>query len=244
MWGGVECTINRVQDVFRDQLIYSGHYKRPGDIERFAELGIKKLRYPLLWEFHQPVANNAIDWKWSEKQLTSIRKKHIKPIVGLVHHGSGPAFTDLTDPDFPGKLALYAKAVAKKFPWIEYYTPVNEPLTTARFSGLYGLWYPHRKDELAFFKMLINQLKGVVLSMQAIRKTNPKAKLVQTEDLSKTHSTALLSYQAEFENERRWLTYDLLCGRVDQQHFFWNYFISMGISIDELEFFFREPMPA
>ena len=243
VWGGVECTINRVQDVFRDQLIYSGHYKRPGDIERFAELGIKKLRYPLLWEFHQPVANNAIDWKWSEKQLTSIRKKHIKPIVGLVHHGSGPAFTDLTDPDFPGKLALYAKAVAKKFPWIEYYTPVNEPLTTARFSGLYGLWYPHRKDELAFFKMLINQLKGVVLSMQAIRKTNPKAKLVQTEDLSKTHSTALLSYQAEFENERRWLTYDLLCGRVDQQHFFWNYFISMGISIDELEFFLENPCP-
>lgn len=243
VWGGVECTINRVQDVFRDQLFYSGHYERPGDIERFAELGIKKLRYPLLWEFHQPIANTAIDWKWSEKQLTSIRKKHIKPIVGLVHHGSGPAFTDLTDPDFPGKLALYASAVAKKFPWIEYYTPVNEPLTTARFSGLYGLWYPHSKDELAFFRMLINQLKGVVMSMQAIRKINPKAKLVQTEDLSKTHSTALLSYQADFENERRWLTYDLLCGKVDQQHFFWNYFISMGIDVIELGFFLENPCP-
>jgi hypothetical protein len=57
VWGGIECTINRVQDVFRDQLLYSGHYSRPGDIERFAELGIKKIRYPLLWEFHQPVEN-------------------------------------------------------------------------------------------------------------------------------------------------------------------------------------------
>ncbi len=243
VWGGVECTINRVQDVFRDQLLYSGHYTRPGDIERFAELGIKKLRYPLLWEFHQPVPSKVIDWTWTEKQLHSIRRKHIKPIAGLVHHGSGPAFTDLTDPEFPNKLAIYAKAVAKKFPWLEYYTPVNEPLTTARFSGLYGLWYPHHKDELSFIRMLINELKGVVLSMQAIRKINPKAKLVQTEDLSKTHSTDLLSYQADFENERRWLTYDLLCSKVDKQHFFWNYLISMGIDIRDLEFFLENPCP-
>ena len=82
VWGGVECTINRVQDVFRDQLLYSGHYTRPGDIERFAELGIKKLRYPLLWEFHQPIENGAIDWSWTERQLKAIRRKHIKPIAG------------------------------------------------------------------------------------------------------------------------------------------------------------------
>jgi dTDP-4-dehydrorhamnose reductase len=243
VWGGVECTINRVQDVFRDQLLYSGHYTRPGDIERFAELGIKKLRYPILWEHHQPEANKIIDWTWTEKQLHSIRRKHIKPIAGLVHHGSGPGFTDLTDPEFPNKLALYAKAVAEKFPWLEYYTPVNEPLTTARFSGLYGLWYPHIKDELISYKMLINQLMGVVLSMQAIRKINPKAKLVQTEDLSKTHSTDLLSYQADFENERRWLTYDLLCGKVDKQHFFWDYFISLGIDIRDLEIFLENSCP-
>ena len=243
VWGGIECTINRIQDIFRDQLLYSGHYTRHGDIERFSELGIKKLRYPLLWEHHQPAEDKAIDWSWTEKQLGIIRRKHIKPIAGLVHHGSGPVFTDLTDPDFPNKLASYARAVAKKFPWLEYYTPVNEPLTTARFSGLYGFWYPHIKDELTFFKMLIYQLKGVVLSMQEIRKINPKAKLVQTEDLSKTHSTSLLSYQAEFENERRWLTYDLLCGKVTRQHFFWNYLISIGVDEDELNFFLENPCP-
>ena len=243
VWGGIECTINRVQDNFRDQLLYSGHYTRPGDIEQFAELGIKKLRYPVLWEFHQPAENTTIDWSWAENQLQAIRDNNITPIAGLVHHGSGPAFTDLTDKKFPYKLAAYAKAVAKKFPWIEYYTPVNEPLTTARFSGLYGIWYPHHKDEISFIRMLLNQLKGVVLSMQAIRKINPNAKLVQTEDLSKIHSTAVLSYQAEFENERRWLTYDLLCGSVDHQHFFWNYFISMGIETNELEFFLQHPCP-
>ena len=243
VWGGIECTINRVQNSFRDQIFYSGHYTRQGDIEAFAALGIKKLRYPVLWEFHQPLQNKAIDWSWIEKQLSTIRDYGIAPIAGLLHHGSGPAFTDLLDKEFAFKLATYAAAVAKKFPWLEYYTPVNEPLTTARFSGLYGIWYPHIKDELSFARILLNQLKGVVLSMQAIRKINPKAKLIQTEDLSKTHSTSLLSYQADFENERRWLTYDLLCGNVDQQHFFWNYFISMGIDKEDLEFFLENACP-
>ena len=229
VWGGIECTINRVQNDFRDQVLYSGHYDRPGDIEQIAALGIKKLRYPVLWERHQPDQRCLIDWTWTEKQLNTIREAGIVPIAGLVHHGSGPVFTDLCDKEFPLKLAKYAKAVAKKFPWLEYYTPVNEPMTTARFSGLYGLWYPHKKDELSFVKMLLNQLKGVVLSMRAIRKINSKAKLVQTEDLSKTHSTSLLSYQADFENKRRWLTYDLLTGRVNKEHFFWNYFINMGL---------------
>ena len=243
IWGGIECTINRVQDNFRDQLLYAEHYSRPGDIEQFASLGIKKLRYPVLWEFHQADQNDHIDWSWTEKQLNTIRQNGITPIAGLVHHGSGPAFTDLCDKEFPYKLAKYAKAVAKKFPWLEYYTPVNEPLTTARFSGLYGLWYPHKKDELSFFKMLLNQLKGVVLSMRAIRKINSNSKLVQTEDLSKVHSTSLLAYQAGFENIRRWLTYDLLCGKVNKEHYFWDYLINMGIDKEDVEFFLDNPCP-
>ena len=243
VWGGIECTINRVYDNFRDQALYAGHYDRPGDIEQIASLGIKKIRYPVLWEYHQPDQRKEIDWSWSEKQLNTIREKGMTPIAGLVHHGSGPEYTDLCDRQFPNKLAKYARAVAKRFPWIEYYTPVNEPLTTARFSGLYGIWYPHKKDELSFIKMLMNQLKGVVLSMRAIRKINSKAKLVQTEDLTKVHSTTLLSYQAEFENKRRWLTYDLLCGRVNKEHFFWNYLINLGVDKEELEFFLDHPCP-
>jgi dTDP-4-dehydrorhamnose reductase len=243
IWGGVECTINRVQSKYLDQLHMSDHYSRPGDIERFAELGIKKLRYPVLWEYHQPYASKKIDWSWAEQQLNAIRKNNIVPIVGLLHHGSGPAFTSLADNLVPEKLAAYAAKVAAKFPWVEYYTPVNEPLTTARFSGLYGFWYPHHQTELSFVQMLLNQLKATVMAMQEIRKINPAAQLIQTEDLSKIHSTPLLSYQADFENERRWLTNDLLCGKVDKQHFFWNYFISLGIPEKELQFFIEHPCP-
>ncbi len=243
IWGGIECTINRVGDDYYDQLEFSGHYYREGDLERMLEPGFKKMRYPILWEKHEPEENVDIDWSWTEKQLDTLKNNNTDVIAGLVHHGSGPAFTDLLDEQFPYKLARYAKKVAKQFPWIEYYTPVNEPLTTARFSGLYGLWYPHSKDDLAFARMLIHELKGTVLAMQAIRLINPSAKLVQTEDLGKTYSTPALDYQARFENERRWLTFDILSGRMNREHALWNYFIDTGIKESELVFFLENPCP-
>ena len=243
LWGGAECTVNRINDQFRDQLAYAGHYQREGDIDRFASLGITALRYPVLWELHEPEERTIIDWSHTAIQLERIRSKKIIPIAGLLHHGSGPAFTNLTDPQFSEKLAAYAQQVAERFPWLEYYTPVNEPLTTARFSGLYGFWYPHHSNDRSFAVMLINQLKGIVRSMQAIRNINPAAKLIQTEDLAETHSTPLLRYQKVFENRRRWITYDLLCGKVSNSHFFWKYFSELGIPASDLEFFLDNPCP-
>lgn len=237
VWGRIECTINRVRDEFRDQLQESGHYDRNGDIENIAALHISKLRYPILWERHQPVEGGSINWDWITTQLETLRQHRIDPIAGLLHHGSGPAYTNLIDPDFPNKLSHYAAQVAEQFPWITYYTPVNEPLTTARFSGLYGLWYPHHRSERDFFQMLLHQLKAVVLSMQAIRKINASAQLVQTEDLGKTYSSPILKYQSNFENERRWLTNDFLSGKVDRQHYFWKYLLRLGIEEKDLAYF-------
>jgi dTDP-4-dehydrorhamnose reductase len=242
-WGGIECTINRINDSYFDQLDYANHYKRKGDLQLIADLGIKTLRYPILWERHQPDIDSEIDWNWTESQLNILTSNGIKPIAGLVHHGSGPKFTDLLNEDFATGLAAYAEKVATKFPWIEYYTPVNEPLTTARFSGLYGLWYSHLRNDISFVKMLLNQMKAVVLSMQAIRKINPSAKLVQTEDLGKTYSTPALQYQANFENIRRWITYDLLCGNVKPGHAMWKHFVRLGIPERSLNFFIENKCP-
>jgi dTDP-4-dehydrorhamnose reductase len=236
VWGGIECTINRVGASFLDQLVYANFYDKPCS-EIIAGLGISRLRFPVLWEKHQPALNQDIDWHWTKQQLDIFRENNVEVIAGLTHHGSGPAFTNLSDENFPALLASYAGEVAKKFPFIKYYTPVNEPLTTARFSGLYGIWYPHKTDDKSFMLMLLNQLKGVVLSMQEIRKINPDAQLVQTEDLGKIYSTPLLRYQADFENNRRWLTYDFLCGKVNDQHPMWGYLKWLGIPEEKLNFF-------
>src|SRR3982751_2749907 len=100
VWGGIECTINRIGDKYFDQLLYSGHYERETDINEFASLGIKALRYPVLWERHEPYKKKRINWTYAERRLNAIRDAGMIPIVGLVHHGSGPAYTNLLADDF------------------------------------------------------------------------------------------------------------------------------------------------
>lgn len=240
----MECTINRVGNRYINQLELNGHWGRADDLERFAQLGLRALRFPLLWEAVAPRFLEEIDWSWPDARLAQLRALGIRPIIGLLHHGSGPRYTSLADPDFPEKLARFAARVAERYPWVEAYTPVNEPLTTARFSALYGHWYPHARDNRSFARALLNQCRGVVLAMRAIRRVNPNALLVQTEDLGKTFSTPQLCYQADFENERRWLTWDLLRGTVRPDHSLWGFFEWAGIDRASLGFFAEHPCPA
>ena len=221
LWGGHECTVNRLGDAYLDQTLLSGHHDRLLDLDLFASLGVKALRYPVLWERVAPDRPGHYDWRWSDERLNRLRELQILPIVGLVHHGSGPRYTSLVDDSFAPGLAEYARAVAERYPWVTDYTPVNEPLTTARFSALYGHWYPHARDEQLFWTALINQIDGIRLAMKEIRKVNPAARLVQTEDLGKTYATRPVAEQAEFDNQRRWMTWDLLCGRVVPGHPMW-----------------------
>jgi dTDP-4-dehydrorhamnose reductase len=73
--------------------------------------------------------------------------------------------------------------------------------------------------------------------MRAIRKSIPGAKLVQTEDLGKTFSTQPLRYQAAHENDRRWLSLDLLTGRVTSKHAFHDILFGAGVGWGEMEVF-------
>jgi dTDP-4-dehydrorhamnose reductase len=237
LWGGLECTVNRVRDDYFSQMDRNGHAERLQDIERFASLGIKAIRYPVLWERTAPDGIDSADWTWPDERLPALRELGVTPIVGLVHHGSGPRHTSLVDPGFPEQLAEFAGAVARRYPWVEHYTPVNEPLTTARFSGLTGVWYPHGSSEESFVRALLVQCRAVILSMCAIRAVNPDARLVQTDDLSRTYGTPELAELVRFYNERRWLGWDLLCGKVDRHHALWNYLLESGAAESELLWF-------
>ena len=235
IWGGVECTVARVRNKVHDQLTLNGHENRMSDLELFKDLGIKTIRYPMLWEKFEK--NPQAFLMLHKKRLDKLKELNIAPIVGLMHHGSGPFYTDLSQPDFPELLANYAEIIAQNFPSINLYNPINEPLTTARFSGLYGIWYPHEHSDRVFARIFVNQMKGIVLSMQKIIAVNPNAKLIPTEDLCKVHSSPALKSQANYENTRRWLTYDFLTGLFGRSHTFWKYFIQNGIPEKELLFF-------
>jgi dTDP-4-dehydrorhamnose reductase len=243
MWGGVECTVNRVGGRWFDQLKRSGHDWRIEDLELFRSLGIRALRYPLLWERLAPHGIDRIDWSWSDRRLTRLRELHIRPIVGLVHHGSGPASTSLVDEGFARGLADFAAAVARRYPWVEDFTPINEPLTTARFSGLYGHWYPHGTDDRTFARILMAEARATTMAMRAIRAVTPGARLIQTEDCGGTFGTAQTAHQAAFERQRRWLTFDLLIGAVTPMHPLYGWLRRSGLSATDLFVLTEEPSP-
>lgn len=234
LWAGPECTVNRVGDCYHDQLEVTGFASRPEALDELASLGIRRMRFPLLWERTER-APGRYDWAWADACMERLARLGVEPIVGLLHHGSGPHWTQLLDPAFPQLLAAYADAAAQRYPHVRAWTPINEPLTTARFSGLYGLWFPHRTDDASFVRALLNQTLAIVLAMRAIRRHQPAAQLIQTEDLGFVTSAPKLQYQADFENHRRWLSFDLLGGRVGRAHALRSYLEGAGASEKELD---------
>lgn len=220
VWASPEPTVARV-DAGRvvDQLALTGHDRRDGDVALLAELGVDASRTPVLWERSAPDDPTRVDLSWAARRLGLLREHGVEPIVTLLHHGSGPRYTDLLDPAFPALFADYAETVARAFPWVRRWTPINEPLTTARFATLYGVWYPNLRDDHAFGRAMVHQTLAQQEAMARIRAIVPDAEFVLTEDLQRFSAgdDAVRAYVA-FLRERMYLSVELVAGRVDAAH--------------------------
>lgn len=241
LWGGIECSHVQIGSLIRDQLKEQGHWYRPRDLDRVAALGLRRLRFPVLWG--AVAAQGRLDFRWHDRRLRRARLLGMEPIIGLLHHGWGPEGLTPLEPRFVPAFAAYAGAVARRYPWVRDYTPINEPLTTARFAGLYGLWHPHGQSEAIFLRLTMGAIEATVAAMQEIRRIRPDARLIQTEDLGRSYAPPLLAYQAEYENTRRFLGMDLLCGRVAPGHPFYDRLIRAGVSADRLAALADAPCP-
>jgi dTDP-4-dehydrorhamnose reductase len=90
-------------------------------------------------------------------------------------------------------------------------------------------------------RALLNELRGVVLAMRAIRGVNPSARLLQTEDIGRTYGRQAVRRQVAHEAHRRWLSWDLLAGRVDRGHPMRPFLAWAGASEEDLAFFTDVP---
>lgn len=217
LWASPEPTIARIsENVWRDQLAETGHDGRLEDIDLIAGLGVAATRYPVLWE--------RGDFAWARRRLERLRERGVEAIVTLLHHGSGPPHTSLVDPQFPHLFAEYAGAAAREFPWVHRWTPINEPLTTARFATLYGHWYPNLRDDRAFGLAITNEARAIQLAVERIRAHIPDAEFMITEDLQGFRATdAAAEHDAAFYRERSFLSLELVMGRVTPEHALWRY---------------------
>jgi dTDP-4-dehydrorhamnose reductase len=147
----------------------------------------------------------------------------VEPVVGLLHHGFGPRGADPRQPGWAAAFADYAATVARRFPGVRTYLPINEALTTARFGGLYGWWPPYARDHAIFGHLILAQAEALTEATRAIRAVTPGARIIVNEDVGRTHGTAECQAAVDFDNHRRWLTFDLVTGAVDRSHPLWTY---------------------
>ena len=209
---------------YRDQLAETGHALRESDLDLLAGLGVSATRYPVLFERVAAVGPDRLELGWAARRLARLHELRIEPIVTLLHHGNGPAYTNVLDADFPELFARYAAGVARAFPWIDRWTPINEPLTTARFSALYGYWFPGCSDDASFGRFIAHEALAMLLAMEAIAEVNPSARFVVTEDLqSFTALDRSVERYVEHKRERMYLSLELVMGRVRPGHALYRY---------------------
>ena len=111
----------------------------------------------------------------------------ITPIVTLLHHGSGPADTDLLDSAFPSKLAALCPRRGSAVSMAALFHAGERALDDcAFFSPIRSLVSSSCAIHRAFVSRCLNQVEGIARAMDAIREEIPAAALVHTEDLGKT----------------------------------------------------------
>jgi beta-glucosidase/6-phospho-beta-glucosidase/beta-galactosidase len=144
---------------------------------------------------------------------------------------------DFQNPDFPTLFADYVRAFAVRFPWVQFYTPVNEMYVCALFSGRYGWWNEQLATDRGFVTALKHLVKANVLAMQAILAARPDAIFVQSESTEYFHARSPRAIaRAEFMNEVRFLSLDLNYGRRVSSEMY-EYLLDNGMTRDEYHFF-------
>lgn len=196
-----------------DEMEKTKHYKRwKEDFGLVKELEIEFLRYgPPYYKVH--VAPERYDWSFTDETFRHLRQLEIQPIVDLCHFGVPDWIESFQNPEFPIHFAQYAKAFAKRFPYLKFYTPVNEIFIAATFSAQYGWWNERLTDDRSFVTALKHLCKANVMAMNAILQIQPEAVFVQSESSEYFHpENPHCLKHAEFLNEKRFLSLDLTYG--------------------------------
>lgn len=220
-----------------DQMDKCGHYDHYSrDFDCVEELGIHFLRYgpPLHLTLVGP---ERYDWAFADETFAELYRRRIVPIVDLCHFGVPDWLGNFQNPLFPEAFAAYAQAFARRFPWVQLYTPVNEMYITALFSARYGWWNEQETSDRAFVTALGHVVRANVLAMRSILEVRPDALFVQSESSEYFHAWSPAAVHiAETLNAQRFLSLDLNYGRQVESEMH-DYLLDNGMTREEYRFF-------
>ena len=212
---GIECSYPTIDDGKwrRDEMDSTSHYRLwQRDFELAREIGITHIRYgpPLHLIFD---GSGRYSWDYIDPQMAELRDYGPEPIIDLCHFGLPSWLGNFQNPDIGTALAEYAAAFAERFPWVRFYTPVNEMYVCARMSALDGLWNEQLHDEGAYARAAWNLADASIRMSEAILERRKDAVLINSESgefyqpcCPDEHVRKI----ADEDNERRFLPLDLI----------------------------------
>jgi beta-glucosidase/6-phospho-beta-glucosidase/beta-galactosidase len=221
----------------QDEMAKTRHYECWRDDFRLVkELGIDYLRYgPPYFQVH--TGPGKYDWNFADETLKALRDQQTEVILDLCHFGVPDWIGDFQNPEFPQLFTEYAEAVAIRYPWIRFYTPVNEIFIAATFSAQFGWWNERLRSDRAFVTALKHLSKANVLAMHAILKIKPDAIFIQSESSQYFHPDGPdCEDAARRYNEKRFLSLDLTYGHHLNATIY-EYLLDNGMTRDEYHWF-------
>lgn len=196
-----------------DQMDRSGHYARwEEDFDLARSLGFTAMRYgPAYYRTH--VGPDHFDWDVAEEPMQRLQTAGITVIAELCRFGVPSWLGGFLDPAFPVLFAEYARAFARRYPWIRYYTPVSEIFRCARMSALEGQWNECAQSEADFVRAVRNLCMAHELAVEGILAERPDAIIVQSESVEHVHPAGRGAVaDADRWNVLRFLPLDLTVG--------------------------------
>ena len=214
---GIECSYPTIDNgrTRRDQLEECRHYECwREDLGLVKELGLTVLRYGL--PYHKThLGPGKYDWDFADLVMAEMRRLEITPILDLLHFGVPDWLGNFQNPELPIHFADYAGAVAERYPWVRYYTPVNEIYVTAQASAKQGTWNEQLKSDAGFVTALKHCVAASILATQRIAQCRPNVVIVQSESAEYTHDArAQPSQEIKLRNKLCLLSLDLLYAHV------------------------------
>jgi beta-glucosidase/6-phospho-beta-glucosidase/beta-galactosidase len=220
-----------------DEMQSCGHYERwREDFALVEEMGIRFLRYgPPLYRTWRGA--DRYDWEFTDLTMNDLRERNIVPIIDLCHFGLPDWLGNFQNPDLPRLFEQYAIDFAKRYPWVQLYTPINEMFICATFSARYGWWNEQLRSDQAFVNCLKLLVKANVMAMTAILKVRADAIFVQSESSEYFHAENPDAIKpAEILNAARFLSLDLNYGRRVESEMY-EYLLDNGMTKDEYHWF-------
>ncbi|RKR73444.1 family 1 glycosylhydrolase [Frondihabitans australicus] len=214
-----------------DEHALTGHDEHwRDDLDLARSLGATALRYGVDWPLVH-TAPGEFDWSRLDERLAYAHEIGLTVIADLVHYGT-PTWLDgsFADPGYADAIASFAGAFAARYRGVvDHLTPCNEPITTASFAGLRGVWPPALTGWAGWVSVVLGIADGVVATVDAVRRANPEVVVVQVEA-----SSIFRAGHADLDDHARLLTElgtlptDLVLGLVDATHPSWAWLLSQG----------------